>query len=76
MLGKIGFDAYLNYMKRRGLVESKAAYTFAHAAHYELPDKRILLCSYHPSLQNTNTGKLTEKMFLDVFLKARKLLGK
>src|SRR5438105_3257201 len=48
VLGKIGFDAYLNYMKRRGLLASKAGFTFAHNAHYELPDKRILLCSYHP----------------------------
>jgi uracil-DNA glycosylase family 4 len=76
VLGKIGFDAYLNYVKRRGLLDSKAGFTFAHAAHYQLPDKRILLCSYHPSLQNTNTGKLTEKMFLDVFLKARKLMAR
>jgi hypothetical protein len=34
-----------------------------------------LLCSYHPSLQNTLTGKLTEKMFLDVFGKARRLIA-
>lgn len=76
VLGKIGFDAYLNYVKRRGLLTSKAGFTFAHNVDYELPDKRILLCSYHPSLQNTNTGKLTEKMFLDVFLKARRLIEK
>jgi uracil-DNA glycosylase len=63
-------------MKRQGLLASKAGFTFAHAAHYELPNKHILLCSYHPSLQNTNTGKLTEKMFLDVFLKARRLIEK
>jgi uracil-DNA glycosylase len=43
--------------------------------HYDLPNGRILLCSYHPSMQNTNTGKLTEQMFFDVFRKARKLLG-
>ncbi|HEY6349868.1 MAG TPA: uracil-DNA glycosylase [Candidatus Angelobacter sp.] len=75
-LGRIGFDAYLNYLKRAGLLASKAGLTFAHGAHYETPDGRILLCSYHPSLQNTNTGKLTEKMFLEVFRKAKKLLEK
>lgn len=75
-LGRIGFDAYLNYLKRAGLLASKASFKFGHGAHYELPDGRILLCSYHPSLQNTNTGKLTEKMFLEIFKKARKLIEK
>ncbi|HEY6349865.1 MAG TPA: uracil-DNA glycosylase family protein [Candidatus Angelobacter sp.] len=75
-LGKIGFDAFLNYVKRAGLLTSKAGLTFAHGAHYEVPHGRILLCSYHPSLQNTNTGKLTEKMFLEVFRKAKKLIEK
>ncbi len=76
VLGKIGFDAYLNYVKRLGLLTTKSAYIFAHNVHYNLPDGRTLLCSYHPSVQNTNTGKLTEKMFLDVFTKARKMLAK
>lgn len=75
-LGKIGFDAYLNYLKRAGLLASKAGLVFAHGATYEMPDGRTLLCSYHPSLQNTNTGKLTEKMFLEIFRKARKLIEK
>ena len=75
VLGKIGFDAFLNHLKRTGVVASKASFTFAHNVHYDLPDGRILLCSYHPSMQNTNTGKLTEKMFLDVFKTARKLLN-
>lgn len=75
-LGRIGFDAYLNYLKRRGLGVSKADILFAHNVHYEMPDARTLLCSYHPSQQNTQTGKLTEKMFLEVFVKARRLLGK
>jgi uracil-DNA glycosylase len=34
-----------------------------------------VLASYHPSLQNTNTGKLTRPMFLDIFRRARKLAG-
>ena len=72
-LGKIGFDAYLNYLKRRGLLKSKAPYIFAHGAHYQLPDHRILLASYHPSRQNTQTGKLTRKMFVDIFRQASRL---
>lgn len=73
-LGRIGFDAYLNYLKRRGVLKSKAQYIFGHGATHELPDKRILLASYHPSNQNTNTGKLTEEMFTEIFRQARRLL--
>jgi uracil-DNA glycosylase len=69
-LGKIGFDAYLNYLKRRGVVASRKAYLFKHAAHYRLPDQRVLIASYHPSNQNTQTGKLTRAMFLDIFRRA------
>jgi uracil-DNA glycosylase family 4 len=72
-LGKIAFDAYLNYLKRSHAIQTKAGLVFAHGAQYSLPGRRVLLCAYHPSLQNTNTGKLTEKMMLDVFKKARKL---
>ena len=75
VLGKIGFDAYLNYLKRQGSLESKRGFAFVHGAEYPLPGGRVLLCTYHPSLQNTNTGKLTEKMLLDVFKKARKLIA-
>lgn len=71
-LGKIGFDAYLNYMKRRGLLASKKAYVFKHGASYDMSDGKILLASYHPSNQNTQTGKLTREMFVKIFQLARK----
>ena len=74
-LGKIGFDGLIAAEQRAGRLGSRAAFVFGHGAEYLLPGWLSVIASYHPSLQNTNTGKLTHKMFLDVFLRARKLAG-
>ena len=73
-LGKIGFDTYLNHLKRHGLLKNRGTYIFRHAAQYKMPDGRILLASYHPSNQNTQTGKLTRSMFVGIFKRAAQLV--
>ena len=72
-LGRIAFDGLLAWAQRAGHIASRSGYTFAHAAEYTLPNSLHLLASFHPSLQNTNTGKLTRPMFLAVFERARTL---
>lgn len=72
-LGKIGFDGYLNYLRRRGVIQSRAPYQFGHGAEYAMPNGITLLGTYHPSLQNTNTGKLTKEMFRRIFERVREL---
>ena len=75
-LGKVAFDAYLNLLQRGGMIANRRGFRFAHGARYRLPDGTTLLASYHPSMQNTNTGKLTRGMFLKVFRDAARLARK
>ena len=73
-LGKIGFDGVVRHLVRSGRLARGNGLKFAHGAEYKL-DGLTLLASYHPSLQNTNTGKLTPAMFLAVFRRAREIAG-
>jgi len=75
VLGRLALGAYLTVLQSRGQIERVGLYPFAHGMCHELPAGRpLLLCSYHPSRQNTQTGRLTKSMFLKVFRKARVLL--
>ncbi len=66
-LGRIGFDAYCRAAGLKGLA-------FGHGARYEVSGK-TLLASYHPSRQNTNTGKLTWQMWLRIFETVREIIS-
>ncbi len=74
-LGRIGFEAYLNFLKRQGFVIAKKDYPFGHGAEYIMPNGVTLVVSYHPSNQNTATGKLNEMMFTEIFKRVRKLVA-
>jgi uracil-DNA glycosylase len=74
-LGKIAFDGYLAYLLHTGIIPRKSAFSFGHGVEYLLPNGLRLLASYHPSLRNTNTGRLNATMFTRVFLRARELAG-
>ncbi|MBC5806399.1 MAG: uracil-DNA glycosylase [Candidatus Eremiobacter antarcticus] len=79
-LGQIAFDVIVRQLQRRGygLHDSRAKPKFGHDLQYELQaaagPRLVLLSSYHPSRQNTNTGKLSQEMLNAVFERARRLL--
>jgi uracil-DNA glycosylase len=70
-LGRIGFGAYLRLLKQQGVVVRPRP-LFGHALAHRLPNGQTLVGCYHPSRQNTNTGKLTPKMMASVFQQARR----
>jgi len=65
-LGKIGFDAYLRLLSARGM-DVRPRPAFGHAVTHDLANGQTLIACYHPSRQNTNTGKLTARMMDEVF---------
>jgi uracil-DNA glycosylase family 4 len=74
-LGRIAWDGYLAHLLAAGVIERRSLYVFSHGASYKLPNGVHLLASYHPSLRNTNTGRLNSAMFAKVFARARELAG-
>src|SRR5277367_612209 len=76
-LGGIAMRAYLGLLRDRGQIQTAAAFPFGHGASYALPgDLPRLFVSYHPSQQNTFTGKLTQAMLSRVLRDIRRFLEK
>lgn len=71
-LGKIAFDACLAVLKQRGQIERTSQFRFGHGVLHDL--QPAVLTSYHPSQQNTSTGRLTPQMLDDVFLHAARII--
>jgi uracil-DNA glycosylase family 4 len=74
-LGKVAFDVYLSILRDRGQIASRSAFVFGHnVAHETGAGQPLLISSYHPSQQNTSTGRLTESMLRKVFERASNVL--
>src|SRR5258708_5789727 len=74
-LGKIAWDGYLEVLKQRGLIASRGLYKFAHGAEAEVaPGTPRLFGVYHPSQQNTQTGRVTPAMYAAVLSRIRPFL--
>ena len=75
-LGKIGWEAYLEILKQRGQIASRAGYRFSHGAEYAFAgDLPRLFGVFHPSQQNTQTGRLTEAMYAAVLKRIQAFLA-
>jgi uracil-DNA glycosylase len=74
-LGGIALNTYLDLLKRKGIIESRAAYGFAHGANFAMPaGLPRIFAAYHPSQQNTQTGRLTPAMFAQILRQIKKFL--
>jgi len=77
-LGKIAFDGFVRLMRERGKIsrENAAGFVFRHAASYELPtcDGLRLFSAYHPSQQNTQTGRVTAAMYRQLLRQIKRFL--
>ena len=75
VLGRLAMESYLRILRKQARIASAAGYAFAHGARWTLPaGTPDLIASYHPSRQNTQTGRLTAPMMREIFDTARRLL--
>jgi len=74
-LGQIAHRSVLRRYRRLGHVDRLNRYPFAHGTQFTFDQAPALMCSYHPSQQNTFTGRLTHQMLLTVLERARKLIS-
>lgn len=75
-LGKIAWDTYLYILKAHGQIASRAPFAFSHGAEAKLPEGVHLFGVYHPSQQNTQTGRVTPAMYAEVLRRVRTFLAK
>ena len=73
-LGKIAFDACIQFYKENYFLKNKD-YVFAHAAKYQLPDKKILVGCYHPSPRNVNTKRINLNKMVRLFKNVKKIIS-
>jgi uracil-DNA glycosylase family 4 len=74
-LGRLAFDVYLGILRDQGQIARRSGFVFGHNVEHRTGERQpLLISSYHPSQQNTSTGKLTESMLRAVFESARQRL--
>ena len=74
-LGKIAFDACLHFYKQDYMIKNKD-FQFSHGGKFVLPDKKILVGSYHPSPRNVNTGRINMKKMVSLLNEVKKIIKK
>jgi uracil-DNA glycosylase len=75
-LGKVAFDTTFDAFRELELTKLRKRPAFGHGKEYPLNERHTVIASFHPSQQNTFTGKLTAEMFESLFKRVREVLGK
>ena len=75
VLGRIAHDGWLGVLRRRGIAFPRPAPSFSHGAEHGIAGAPVLICSYHPSQQNTLTRRLTGPMFDGIWTRAREIVN-